>query len=88
MSKGLADQEELEVADDAEARDLDGAVRGDVVADAREVLGELARGGGLAEGSRPVVLEVGAGRDGERGEAGVVYVVVYDKAVAPRRGGR
>ena len=48
----------------------------------------LARGGGLAEGSRPVVLEVGAGRDGERGEAGVVDVVVYDKAVAPRRGGR
>ena len=35
VSKGLADQEELEVADDAEARDLDGAVRGDVVADAR-----------------------------------------------------
>ena len=41
MGEGLVDQEEFKVADDAKARDLDGAVGGDVVADARKVLGEL-----------------------------------------------
>ena len=61
--EGLAGQEELKVTDDTEARDLDGATGGDVVADTGEILGELAGGGGLAEGGRPVVVEVGAGRD-------------------------
>ena len=82
MDEGLVDQEEFKVADDAKARDLDGAVGGDVVADAREVLGELSGGWGLAEGGRPVVVEVRASRGGERGEAGVVDVVVDEEAVA------
>ena len=46
MSQRLADQEELKVTDDTEARDLDGATGGDVVADTGEIPGELAGGGG------------------------------------------